>query len=455
MKLLLIDTLTNLCSGFRLALGRVCELSHFRIGIDQLMVLLLLDLLLDLLTDLVLALPNPQFNPYALPTYAFLKDCFFIGIYLLAKMFFQTGAMLQIAIIVLTIAPVFHFFHYLYNASNILTNSELTWLGHMLTLYMAALFARTMYLVKGNSKYWIFPSLILVLLIHGSHQTIFAAYGDFWLSENREKETDDNDFYEPYRTLDAEQLMYRQSGILDRVLSGLRSETPKAIDLFFVGFAGYAYEDVFVSEVDFIRNMLDQRFKTHGHSINLVNHLRRIKGTSLATATNLSVTLNKIGHVMNPEEDVLLLYLTSHGSQNSLAVSFWPMALNPVTPKGLNKMLDDAGIKWRIIVISSCYSGSFVDDLKGPTTLVATASAADRKSFGCGSKSEFTYFGEAVFKDQLQKEPSFVVAFRNAIEAIGKREANEKLEPSSPQLVVGTAIEKKLNQLQNALFKHP
>ncbi len=201
--------------------------------------------------------------------------------------------------------------------------------------------------------------------------------------------------------------------------------------------------------------MLDKRFDTQGHSINLINHLHTLEHTPLATSTNLALTLKRIGKLMNAEEDVLLLYLTSHGSNtHELSVSFWPLALNDITPKKLNAMLDEAGIKWRMIVISACYSGGFVEALQGPTTLVATAAAADKTSFGCGTESEFTYFGEAVFKEQLNRQSSFITALQQASVSIAQREVREKLGASMPQLSIGAAIEPKLKQLDKDMHQH-
>ena len=151
---------------------------------------------------------------------------------------------------------------------------------------------------------------------------------------------------------------------------------------------------------------------------------------------------------MDKNEDVLFLYLTSHGSrEHELSVSFWPLALNDITPEKLRTMLDDAGIKWRVIVVSACYSGGFIKALENDNTLIATASAADKTSFGCSNDAEFTYFGEALFKNQLAHQHSFITAFQNAQTEISKREQAEKIEASQPQLSIGKAIQAQLQRL--------
>jgi hypothetical protein len=103
------------------------------------------------------------------------------------------------------------------------------------------------------------------------------------------------------------------------------------------------------------------------------------------------------------------------------------------------------------LLISACYSGNFVEVLKDDFTLVMTASATDRQSFGCSNTRDFTYFGEAVFKDALNRERTFIPAFQSAITAINRREASEKLEPSSPQLSIGAKIAAKLAAIERSL----
>ena len=104
-------------------------------------------------------------------------------------------------------------------------------------------------------------------------------------------------------------------------------------------------------------------------------------------------------------------------------------------------------VKWRVIIIYACYSGGFVNALQDDTTLVATAAAEDKTSFGCGTESEFTYFGEALFKDTLPHETSFISALQQVRIAIDKREKSEKIEASLPQLSIGKSIETKLESL--------
>jgi Peptidase C13 family len=44
-------------------------------------------------------------------------------------------------------------------------------------------------------------------------------------------------------------------------------------------------------------------------------------------------------------------------------------------------LLKKSGIRWKVVVISACYGGGFIDPVKDDTTLVITATRHDRRSF--------------------------------------------------------------------------
>ena len=251
----------------------------------------------------------------------------------------------------------------------------------------------------------------------------------------------------------SEAVLAAQPGILDEALSDLEDERPGTIDLYFVAFAPYSQEDVFRKDVDLARKLMDDRFDTDERSITLINNPRTSLEEPMATASNLRETLNEIGAAIDPEEDVVMLYITSHGSaDHRISVEFPPLKLDPITPESLRKMLDESGIKWRILVISTCYSGGFIDALKDEHTLVITAAAANRRSFGCGSESELTYFGDALFNQGLRFEDSFVKAFAVARDYVANKEKAEgQSPPSDPQIDVGAAMPAKLEALEKAL----
>lgn len=253
-----------------------------------------------------------------------------------------------------------------------------------------------------------------------------------------------------------EAVFYAQPALLESAMARLASNRPGVTDLYFVGAATYAAEDVFMKELRVIAQLFEDRFDTAQRMLLLVNNPGTAGSEPLASATSIGRVLRAVGERMDPEEDVLFLYLTSHGSSDhKLSVEFWPLQFNDVDPRMLRQMLDRAGIKWRVIAISACYSGGFIQALEDEHTLVLTAAEATRQSFGCGTESDFTYFGRAYFDQALRASPSFTVAFEQARKEIARREQAEALTPSNPQMFVGARVQAKLDELYRRLGARP
>lgn len=446
MKQLLADFRANLRSGLALALMRRVTVDDFRSNIDQLIALVLLSLLLEVGAGFITSMPAPELNHYAFSTFSLGLVLFALASYLLSVFLKRRDAVLPLLIMLYSPSPVIYLglvglglLQPIWSPSQAL---PLALLGLLYLLWVIAITLRAVVLAFAQPRRAIPLSVVIYSLI--CFVPLFSGNWEmeFWYAQ---QEQDDND---AYRKLDAESLLYAQPRMVSEALQGLVPQRPGMADLYFVSFGAYAYQDVFMKEVRYARQTMDDRFDTGGHSLELVNNLQSREELPLATVSNLQAVLQHLGEAMDSEEDVLMLYLTSHGSeQHELSVEFWPLPLNDITPQRLRSMLDEAGIKWRVIVVSACYSGGFVEALKDEHTLVATAAAADRQSFGCGNDNDFTYFGEALFHDALQRGGTLPQAFEQARQAIGAREQREKLEPSQPQLYVAPLLEEKLGEL--------
>jgi hypothetical protein len=153
---------------------------------------------------------------------------------------------------------------------------------------------------------------------------------------------------------------------------------------------------------------------------------------------------------MNLDRDVLFLVISSHGaSEPAISVSNSELPLNDMTDEDLAEALSDSGIKWRVIIVSACYAGGFIDALKNPRSIVIAAAAADRTSFGCSNDRDLTYFGEAFFRDALPEAHSLREAFGKAKSAIALRERREGVDASNPQAYFGPDLEAKLAAMKD------
>jgi len=250
----------------------------------------------------------------------------------------------------------------------------------------------------------------------------------------------------------SEDILYLQPLLVRQALAAVAPQRAGVADLYFVGFAPFARENVFMKETEVIRALMDERFDTRGRSLLLVNNDNALRKYPLATVTNLRVALAHVAQRIDPDEDVVMIYLTSHGDpEHRLSVNYWPLRLTQVDPPLLKQLLDEAGIRWRIVVVSACYSGGYIEPLRGPTTLVMTAADATHTSFGCGAESEFTYFAKALFDEQLRETRSFEQAFARALPGIRARERELGEAFSNPQIAMGEAIRAKLADIERRM----
>ena len=249
-----------------------------------------------------------------------------------------------------------------------------------------------------------------------------------------------------------EDIFHRQGLLLDQAIESMAPEREGVEDLYFVGVAPYGQQDTFVRELGAVHRLMGERFDTAGRSVLMSNHPSTLAELPIATATQLRRTLLSIGANINTEEDVVVLFLTTHGSEtHELSFELPPLSLQQLNPTQLARMLADSGIKWKVIVISACYSGGFIEPLKDGNTLVITASDATHPSFGCEATSDFTWFSRAYFDQALRSTHSFIEAFGRAREIVAEREKKEGFEPSNPQMHVGEAIRGKLESIERRL----
>lgn len=256
--------------------------------------------------------------------------------------------------------------------------------------------------------------------------------------------------------LNVETALYHQRALLDKALASLMPRDPNKINLYLLSVAGDGEQEVFRREAEFVKREFDRDFGTAGHSLLLINSRSTVASVPMATITSLRESLNAVAAKMDRDKDVLLLFLTSHGThEHQFVLEQNGMELNYLEPKELAALLKQSGIKWKAVIVSACYSGGFIDDLKDDHTLIITAARKDRTSFGCADENDFTYFGRAFFKESLPHSTSFQDAFSKASRLIDKWENDDIKEAGNgphedmhswPQMVNPAPVDKYLRE---------
>ena len=250
----------------------------------------------------------------------------------------------------------------------------------------------------------------------------------------------------------------RDRVLIDERLQRMPPQRPGQPDLYALSFAGDGDENVFRNEALYFEALATARYGADGRTLALVNHPDSLDAAPrpLATLDNLRHALAGVGRAMDPDEDLLLLYVTTHGSrEHALTVRLGAHVDAVLTPAQLRSVLDDAGIRHRLLIVSACYSGGFVPALASPDTLVITAARRDRPSFGCGDTASATYFGRALLVEGLNRDAGLIEAFDYAKRQVSRRETMEGHEPSVPQISVGEAILPRINAWEAALVRGP
>ncbi|WP_116807177.1 C13 family peptidase [Steroidobacter cummioxidans] len=243
----------------------------------------------------------------------------------------------------------------------------------------------------------------------------------------------------------AEPILFQQSARIDASVAKLVRPAGDAPVGFFVGFAGYGQQKVFAEEIQFAAERFAKRYDTTLRTLLLINDRRSLEKYPLASGTALTYALKGVASKMHLDRDVLFLALSSHGSEDPLlSVMNGSLPLRDLTGEMLAEALRESGIKWRVIVISACHAGAFIEPLKSENTILITAAAPDRSSFGCADDRDLTYFGEAFYRDALPDATSLRDAFDKAKVSIAEREEEEGVKASLPQAYFGEQLEKQL-----------
>jgi hypothetical protein len=271
------------------------------------------------------------------------------------------------------------------------------------------------------------------------------AIPDLWVSPEVEQTAESNS-----TQADAEELLFDQSARIDQALAAINPDSSSTPKSFFVGFAGVGDQKVFAQEIGLASRVLSERYGMEGRALALLNDERDLQRAPLATVSGLRYALHGLAQRMNVDRDVLFLSISSHGAPDpAIAVSNADLPLDDLSDEDLAEAIEDSGIKWRVIIISACYAGGFIESLKDQHSIVITAAAADRTSFGCSNDRDLTYFGEAFYRDALPEAHSLRDAFDKAKSAIAARERREHVEASKPQAYFGADLEAKLAAMKD------
>lgn len=197
-------------------------------------------------------------------------------------------------------------------------------------------------------------------------------------------------------------------------------------------------DPVFNREAREAGRVLARRFDAVGRTLVLAGDEGADKGDAPGTPRDLAIALQGISRLMDRQEDVLVLYSTSHGvPREGIVFKDAVRGMGLISPDRFARGMDSLGFKNRLIMLQACYSGQFVPVLEQPGTIVVTAAADDRSSFGCQAGNDWTLFGTALINHAFRQPLPLDIQFRRAIALIATAESKAELQPSNPQVSIG------------------
>jgi hypothetical protein len=225
---------------------------------------------------------------------------------------------------------------------------------------------------------------------------------------------------------------------IDAVLGALKPQRPGVVDAYVIVVALDA-DPVFSREAREAGRVLANRFDAVGRTIVLANDEGADKAGAPGSPHTLALALARDAELMDRNEDVLVLYSTSHGVPNrGLVYKDLQRGVGIIAPPRLEQLIDPLGFKNRLIMLQACFSGQFVPALRAPGTVVVTAAADDRSSFGCQAGNDWTLFGDALINHALRQPLPFDVQLKRATVLISTAEDKAGLQPSNPQISMGS-----------------
>ena len=234
---------------------------------------------------------------------------------------------------------------------------------------------------------------------------------------------------------------------LSRSLAALQPQRAGIVDAYVVAVA-LDSDPVFAREAREAGRVLASRYGAQGRSLTLAGPDGTRDDLPRGSIDTLLVSLAHIAEVMDTDEDVLVLYTTSHGNKLGLAYHYGDTGYGVLSPSRLAETFEELGIERRILIISACFSGVFVPALAGRDTAILTAAASERNSFGCQPENDWTFYGDALINRALRQPQSLAEAVREAGRMIAGWESERRLLASLPQSAFGAGVSQWLPTLE-------
>ena len=149
----------------------------------------------------------------------------------------------------------------------------------------------------------------------------------------------------------------RLAKLMGDALDGLAPQRPGQLDVYLIT-ASLWGDPVFEREATQAEAILREHFDADGRSIILSAGGQGERRYPAATPDNISAAIGQVGSIIDPNEDLVVVFITSHGAPDGDGRD--PRKQPPdgrPAPAHMRDMLSQAGIRNRVVIVSACFSG--------------------------------------------------------------------------------------------------
>ncbi|MFZ6874087.1 C13 family peptidase [Undibacterium sp. Di27W] len=238
----------------------------------------------------------------------------------------------------------------------------------------------------------------------------------------------------------SDQLMAQQ-----RLANQEKANTISHHRVWYAGFGLHSGSNAFLGDVQLTRQRLAE-INPELISYSFDNELHQDKlDTPFAHLGSIDQTARDIASQAR-EGDVVTIMLSSHGFTDLVAVEIGNKPFAPIWTRYLKTALAPLEKFPTVLIISSCYSGSLISQLKAPNRIIVTAAAENKVSYGCQPLAHNTFFIDALFGSKLDAGQNLMQVFEHTKELVTEREKQAKFDPSLPQIFVGEKMQAYVQQ---------
>ncbi len=424
----------NLVAGARLALALPVRRLSFRVDVAQLLLVFAFSALIDVGGDWLRYGPSAQFSYLGAGNEFYTLGLLVAIAALVAIVARRPAVALAIPVIALAGAPVVQLgdvaMTLLLRGADV-PEFAVSWLAYAIPVWFVAMIIRATWIAfEGEGRAHPFGVLLAGIVVAAPAWLTVSIYPSlpWW-------EADASIKAGTAASPGSELVQAAQAHLLDDMLGALDDERPGVTDLYFVAFDADGRAPALHEDVLRAQHVMDERWDTRGRSIVLANDPQTLLETPFATVTHLREALREIGGAIDAESDVVMVYIAGRPGSDGVDVSHPPLELLPLSPSTLRALLDDAGIKWRIVVVSACDSAEFAKTLADESTVVLAAGDG-----ACTIGNDGSALGNELFGHALAERDGFADALDATVRAIEGKGAK-------PTLQVGSAIADVLKSL--------